>query len=101
MAFRKAELFFTDPICLCLEQNVEWNVVQGRDGPNLTVKCKNCHVKVTVPQAQFVASIHFDNPYPGRRPASPSRRIEVVERRDGVMDFMAYLKQRGKSEPPS
>lgn len=101
MAFRKAELHFTDPICLCLEQNLEWNVIQAQDGPNLTVKCKDCHVKVIVPQAKFMASIHFDTPYPGRKPA-PKPRIEVVEKREGdVVDLTAYLKRRDKGGPPS
>jgi hypothetical protein len=97
--FKKGVFIFTDPICFCLEQKVGWNVKPGPNGaPHLQVTCQDCGVRVEIPSNQFLASVQFERPYPGKPKKKPA--IEVQTPRAGdVIDLSEYLKRRKDGLP--
>lgn len=96
--FKKAVFHFKDPICLCLEQDLLWNVVQVQEGPQLAVTCNGCGVRVQIPPRQFLGAVVFENPYPGKPKKKPT--IEVHTPRAGdVIDLSEYLKRRKDGLP--
>lgn len=97
--FSKITIHLSEPPCLCLQQNLLWTVVQVEKGPSLHVWCKDCGVKLVIPNAEFKAVFELERPYPGKK--SGSNKVEVVERKPGdVIDFESYLKRR-RDDPPS
>ncbi len=89
--FKKMTLQLTEPICLCLEQSLQWTVQGTGAGPALCVWCDSCGTKMMVPNHEFRATFHLDNPYPGRYGNKP--QPPPVEAGD-VQDFVEYLKRR-------
>ncbi len=94
--FKKMTLQLTEPICLCLEQSLQWTVQGSASGPCLCVWCDCCGTKVLVPNQEFRANFQFDQPYPGRHGSKPPP--PPVEAGD-VHDFVEYLKRRRTALP--
>ena len=65
---------FSEPLCLCPEENISWTVSQGI---SVTFKCKTCGVSLFVPNEKWLAQMNFDKPYPGKPPPKEKEMIEL------------------------
>lgn len=98
--FKGITIRLTEPICLCLERKLSWNVVQKEKGPTLDIWCRECGVTVHIPNDQFKASWDLEQDYPGK--PEPKKPVEVVTPKPGdVIDLGEHIRKRRENEPPS
>lgn len=63
--FKHAKFLFTEPICQCDKQDIEWGINSGNEHPALLVTCRICKTTLEVPNMK--AGLYFDIPYPANR----------------------------------
>jgi hypothetical protein len=97
MMFKLVTIHMTEPICLCLRQQLRWNTQASAGGGSLHVWCSVCGTKVLVPHKQFVANFHFDKPYPGKPAQREVSKPDVLA--GDVADFVGYLRRRRQTLP--
>lgn len=85
--FKKIQILLAHPICSCDEQNIDWSIWLDKDNySGLKLRCKTCDTTLIIPNKKFVASIIFDQPYPGKKKEKPKTDLKLL---DGgkVLDF--------------
>jgi hypothetical protein len=75
-----------------------WDVKTIQEGPALLVTCSECGVGVRVPPPQFLASIVFESPYPGKAKKKPAIEVHTPMAGD-VIDLSEYLRRRKDGLP--
>jgi hypothetical protein len=98
--FKKMAIHLTEPICLCLEKNLQWNVGTTADGPSLIIWCGECGVKMAVPTSEFKGAFVLDVPYPGK-PKSKNKVEVVIPAPGDVIDITEFIRRKREQEPPS
>jgi hypothetical protein len=63
--FKYAKFLFTEPICLCPKQDLEWGIISNECHPALSVTCRICKTTLEIPNMK--AGLYFDTPYPENR----------------------------------
>ena len=61
--FKNITINFSEPICSCKIQDLQWNINCKKSSFELHVWCKICDVDVFIPQDKMVALLEFDKPY--------------------------------------
>jgi hypothetical protein len=81
--FKKIDIHFTEPVCSCEKEELEWNIVFNNLKTDfaLEMTCKKCNTKLIIPRQNLFADYVFDKPYPIPSP-NTNEMFSLLERLD-------------------
>jgi hypothetical protein len=94
--FKKIVIHLTEPVCLCLEQNLTWTTVHTASGPSLAVWCNDCSTRLEVPNREFKALFYLDYEYPGKPLIKPPPKSEGLA---DVINMQEYMRRKVDGPP--